>query len=858
MNCKIFVRKCMVVKMNKLVIDSVKINDVHSLNLPVKEFSSGLNIICGNNEAGKSSMMKFLKECLFNSKDMNGDIELTGKGVKYRIKVEGKKSKKSDRLKLLAPQDIAIEDFLAGINQNFYQRAFTINLDDINNLDEELFKLIQDHNALGLVKYKQKLQDEIAKYLTETTGKPNKALNDIVKGIKALDSQIRELSLKEEEYSSVVNQIRETDKNLLVLKEGLEKRKLALKMEESRKEYEQLEDDIKTVSLKVNSKLYTYKSEFYELTKKLELMLDYIAENKALLNSGTKSDIDKFVADIVTNYGVKINTSDIDSFDVSREFELRLRNLNDKRNAEELSVVSLQDKLKMLENYITTSKLEIAELTNSLEKLCVEDYDLHLNGVKELRAAISSISEFSESPNVPAFSLQSLVNIIAGLALVFYGVYLHNTSGIILSVVGIFLAAVVLPRLFAKKSSSAINVYQYVKTDVLPKFNFKGNFLETVPFLNNILTTEEAKLKEYELINRDILLKQKTLKSQEAEFNQIQSDLSSAISSLEKFSLEVEKMSAVGDVKLSLELFLDFINDLRSLRESLTKLQAEEARIKFLEAEIKSFITGIEEFLKKTSLDTGINQMLLAEKFKEIQELVEENDKCRHDLEVLEARKAELQLKLNAQEVCDYRLDCSIEELEIEYESSKERRGELNEIKRRLEDFEGLIDLRNRRNMEQNRLREIVKNIYQKKFVLNVIKSAEERQRAQEPNLLSAETLLAMITGGKYVSADFSTETITTSDGEIKTCDNLSRGTKEQVYLAFRLGYAQNYGADGSAYRLPLIIDDAFVNFDKTRLVNVLKALKEFAKTNQVLFFTCHKEYITSLIDKDVTIVDMD
>ena len=848
----------MVVKMNKLVIDSVKINDVHSLNLPVKEFSSGLNIICGSNEAGKSSVMKFLKECLFNSKDMNGDIELTGKGIKYRIKVEGKKSKKSDRLKLLAPQDVTIDDFLSGINQNFYQRAFTINLDDINNLDEELFKLIQDHNAQGLVKYKQKLQDEISKYLTETTGKPNKTLNDIVKGIKTLDSQIRELSSKEEEYSNVINQIRETDKNLLALREGLEKRKISLSLEDYRKEYEQLELDKKNLSLKLNKNLYTYKSEFYELTKKIELILDYIAEYKTLLSSSTKSDIEKILSDIATNYGVKIKASEIDSFEVSREFELQLRNLNDRRNAKKLSVTSLQEKLKTLENYINNSNFEIKELENSLKTLGVEDYDLHLAGVKELRAAISSISEMSENIVGAGFSWEYIVNIIAGLILFAYGIYLHNISGVVLSVVGFVLAVVVLPKLFAKKTAQTINIYQYVKTDVLPKFNFKGNFLETVPSLNNILSTEEAKLKEYDLINRDILLKQKTLKSQEAEFNQIQTDLSLALSSLEGVSIELEKLLTVGDIKFSLDLFFDFINELRHLRDALTKLEAEEARVEFLQREIEKFISDVELFLKKTSLDSGINQMLLAEKFKEIQQLIEENDKCWHDLESLDARKEELQLKLQVQCVCDYRPEYTIEDLDREYEILKERRGELNEIKRRLEDFEGLIDLRNRRNLEQNRLREIVKTLYQKKFVLNVIRAAEERQRAQEPNLLNAEILLSMITGGKYVSADFSSETITTSDGEVKTCDTLSRGTKEQVYLAFRLGYAKNYGADGLGYRLPLIIDDAFVNFDKNRLKNVLKSLKEFAKTNQVLFFTCHKDYITSLIEDDVTIVDID
>ena len=67
------------------------------------------------------------------------------------------------------------------------------------------------------------------------------------------------------------------------------------------------------------------------------------------------------------------------------------------------------------------------------------------------------------------------------------------------------------------------------------------------------------------------------------------------------------------------------------------------------------------------------------------------------------------------------------------------------------------------------------------------------------------------------------------------------------MYLALRLGFASNYSKDkitlmpNGKSDLPLIIDDAFVNFDINRTKNTLKCLEEFSKTNQVLYFTCHK-----------------
>ena len=73
--------------MDKLVISSVKIDSVNSVNLPIKQFSEGFNIICGANEAGKSSIMKFLKNSFFNPKDLQGEIELCLHDVNYHIKV---------------------------------------------------------------------------------------------------------------------------------------------------------------------------------------------------------------------------------------------------------------------------------------------------------------------------------------------------------------------------------------------------------------------------------------------------------------------------------------------------------------------------------------------------------------------------------------------------------------------------------------------------------------------------------------------------------------------------------------------------------------------------------------------------
>ncbi len=74
------------------------------------------------------------------------------------------------------------------------------------------------------------------------------------------------------------------------------------------------------------------------------------------------------------------------------------------------------------------------------------------------------------------------------------------------------------------------------------------------------------------------------------------------------------------------------------------------------------------------------------------------------------------------------------------------------------------------------------------------------------------------------------------STGELTLRDPLwrSEGTTDQLYLALRLAVARELTPDA-----PLILDDAFVRFDNTRLQAALELLQEIAEEKQVILFTC-------------------
>src|SRR5690625_1239425 len=73
----------------------------------------------------------------------------------------------------------------------------------------------------------------------------------------------------------------------------------------------------------------------------------------------------------------------------------------------------------------------------------------------------------------------------------------------------------------------------------------------------------------------------------------------------------------------------------------------------------------------------------------------------------------------------------------------------------------------------------------------------------------------------------------------------LSQGTIDQLYVSLRLAIGQ---VMSKKYKIPFIIDDAFVHFDQKRTEQIINILKEVSKSHQVILFTC-KENVADLAD---------
>ena len=126
----------------------------------------------------------------------------------------------------------------------------------------------------------------------------------------------------------------------------------------------------------------------------------------------------------------------------------------------------------------------------------------------------------------------------------------------------------------------------------------------------------------------------------------------------------------------------------------------------------------------------------------------------------------------------------------------------------------------------------------------NLLKEAQGKfEKERQPGVVRhAQSFFKGITGGRYQTVfsplGSSEIQVTDSSGGPKQPNQLSRGTREQLFLSLRFGLIQELGQRSE--RLPVIVDEALVNFDPERGLRVARAFVELSRTNQVLVFTCH------------------
>ncbi len=127
-------------------------------------------------------------------------------------------------------------------------------------------------------------------------------------------------------------------------------------------------------------------------------------------------------------------------------------------------------------------------------------------------------------------------------------------------------------------------------------------------------------------------------------------------------------------------------------------------------------------------------------------------------------------------------------------------------------------------------------------LVSKIIAEAEHLYRkSQKPDfLIRASRYMKMLSHDKYDEVLMSESggfVLKMGNELIPIIETISRGTREQMYLALKL--AMTFRLDPLGH-YPILMDEIAINFDHSRRNGLYEVIKELAEQRQVIFFTCH------------------
>ena len=202
--------------------------------------------------------------------------------------------------------------------------------------------------------------------------------------------------------------------------------------------------------------------------------------------------------------------------------------------------------------------------------------------------------------------------------------------------------------------------------------------------------------------------------------------------------------------------------------------------------------------------------------------------------------------QLLAQQVDDYNDQYLGKQMEV-----SELTAQINQM----ETDKTLSELRHNYHSLKNKMNSIAKDwaslSYLEALVNEHIKQIKDKRLPQVIN--EAITIFKSLTNDNYNLITYENDSIMVKhhNGQMYHPLELSQSTKELLYIALRISLIKVLRP---YYPFPIIIDDAFVHFDKQRKSMMLNYLRELAYDYQVLYFTCTKD--TTIPSKEMLILN--
>ena len=851
----------------KFTIEESNIESFNETHNQCKNFTDGLNVIFGENEIGKSTLMNFIKNILTKTSDAKGYIKCSNNGEECMLRAEKK-----------AKNENALPDKL---NAHNYKEGFIITLDDIvmasKQASQDLVDIVKDSSGKEVKDKEDKLRDEIDNFVKIKTNKASKKLTALFDGISETETNIKNIQKNEGLYNNLCIELENLHKEIDTLKQ---KQSIAQTLLEKEKLTESEKEIIINENLLKNKKLFDNLRDKYalltgEISSQKEAKEDLKKQKETL--EITKKELDKL------EY---FDEKEIKDFNLDKDNIKLAQNIIDTEKDLNKVYDDLKSDIEDIEKNIRENNSDKALTEEQLNKLGIkniEEYSADKNKLESNKTTYGELIDKARQNDVTNSKddYSSVITLtFAGMFFLSLGILItHLKSDLmffLIIMVIVSLSGTLSGIINGIKNKKIKNNMSYeVELNTLAKesitlCNKYGTTIDDTSFVSQIgkqVLVMGEKIIKYERIEEDIKQLEKVILNLENEKSEKALKLKDIEDKKEINKQKKEEFCKTTGVSIqNVEIYSDIFEKIKELRELQEKIKNDEEKIVSAEQKTEEFSQDLNKFIKEAELvDVDSVSKYDYEKFEQtlnkIKELLDTETKNQTLKESYneQIEKLEEEIKKYPEEMVkefNQVTEETLSELKQEFEEKTFYVGGKDKEKETLEGVTDLIDYKNKKNATINKSKEFLKTLIEKEVLYNIILAAKEKYNEIQPNLISAKEYLSKITNGKYDEIDFENKTISGKDIGEKDWDKLSRGTKEQLYLALRLGFAHNFSKDkdGNSNDLPdmpLIIDDAFVNFDKDRTRAILKCLDKISGNNQVLFFTCHTDDIKDLLDKE-------
>ncbi len=892
-----------------MIIKKVNIIAFGGLQNKIIDFDEGINIIYGENEAGKSTIQAFIKIWLYGFNNSRGKDLKINERVRYMP---------SSGEKIRGELWVEFEDKTLIIKRTFGKTKKedtsviinSLNGEEINEIDtEEPGKYFLNINRSTFMKtlFISQLGSEVNKDKDEEI--LDKMLNSV--GVSEGDVTIDRAFMKLENYKKYLSNIRKTgyldklkEKYGLLLSERYERYSLAEKNLENEETLISLKKEREEIISNIsNLEIYKKYLKKVKLQREYEEIISYLRKKEELEKK------EKNISNLLTYNDKEISLSTIDFLKEEYSMYLRLLDLKEKDKVkldaklEELKRLEEPfEKYKYIEELGTDASKELLKLKveqDSLkEKINInKNIDKQINLLKNKeKAAKEYIGNAYKIENIKedvANELEKYEEKLKSLKFAMENMKNNNSLSNKYIRLSVSLLACVLIILGLISQSTAVKIILFTVSMLSIVFLFFGDrliLLRGKSYINSLkkdVEKIESKLEEYnkkvgvadfgqlirslKLYNEYLNIKENIeIKIKE---KYAQKELLNLEDANNKFNANKEKIDNYLEISKvdNIDFLINDINKFEEMNRSCSLLRYDvkgtEEALSDLNKQIEVKKYEITEKLIEIGLE-NLDILKVEEKLKELKEKINQKEEIHRNLLSVQETYLALIRDKNIEEIktaikeiinIDFKLNYKKED-EVD-NAIKSKSNRLIEVEKEIKDLENEIDniFKDKRSIPEiedeillieNDISEEEKNLKAAELAKEVLSKSYEGLRNNVGPVLNKKvmSLFKVFTDNKYSNVLVSDkyEMKVVCKDEMLSSKLLSNGANDQLYLALRVAFIEMiFGNKG----ITLYLDDAFTQYDDNRIKNILDYL---ASENfiQILIFTCQNREESYLKEK--------